>query len=415
MFNGFMFLNIKFVLYFILLNIFSINAFAISSKDYIPSVSDINGHIIDEVDFLFDTIKSITPMRSGGSKIFETIAPSTVLIKTSKGGIGSGILINKEGDIITNYHVVENTYNSSFNRNFNVIFCTTDSKNISTSKTYVAKTIKVDPKRDLALLRLNSLPNNQVNIPAKIDFSKVSVGMEVHAIGHPEFNECSYSFGYISQIRQDHKWGPYEDGNIIMRATVIQHQTPIHQGNSGGPLINNEGVIIGINTFGHSQASGINYAVAANEIIDFIDNAPLLKFNPNSNKNNEWITKKKNNKWITKKNWITTKCADDYLTAEDLNSNSINETFGFDIDCNGEIDLFKVDIDEDGIFDLMAIDKNANGVYELIISFDIHEEGKYKGLEFATFLYDLDEDGEEDKVCFDVDMDQEIDQCREIS
>ena len=71
--------------------------------------------------------------------------------------------------------------------------------------------------------------------------------------------------------------------------------------------------------------------------------------------------------------------------------------------------------DEDGIFDLMAIDKNANGVYELIISFDIHEEGQYKGLEFATFLYDLDEDGIEDKVCFDVDMDQEIDQCRDIS
>ena len=63
----------------------------------------------------------------------------------------------------------------------------------------------------------------------------------------------------------------------------------------------------------------------------------------------------------------------------------------------------------------MAIDKNANGIYELIISFDVHDEGKYKGLEFATYLYDLDEDGNEDKVCFDIDMDQEIDQCREIS
>ena len=410
-----MYFYIKFILYLILFNIFSFSTFAISSKDYIPSVSDINGYIIDEIDFLFDTINSINPTRSSGSKIFKTIAPSTVLIKTSKGGLGSGILINNQGDIITNYHVVENTYNSSFNRNFNVIFCPINLDDFSKNKTYVAKTIKIDPKRDLALLRLNSLPDNNTNKPAQLGFSDVSVGMEVHAIGHPEFNECSYTRGYISQIRSDYKWGPYPNGTTSMKATVIQHQTPINPGNSGGPLINDQGVIIGINTFGHDKSQGLNYAVASNEIEDFILNSPLIKINPSSNKNNEWITKKKKNKWITKKNWITTKCADEYLSAEDLNSNSINETFGYDIDCDGEIDLYKVDIDEDGIFDLMAIDKNANGVYELIISFDIHDEGKYKGLEFATFLYDLDEDGKEDKVCFDIDMDQEIDQCRDIS
>ena len=94
-----MYFYIKFILYLILFNIFSFSTFAISSKDYIPSVSDINGYIIDEIDFLFDTINSINPTRSSGSKIFKTIAPSTVLIKTSKGGLGSGILINDQGDM----------------------------------------------------------------------------------------------------------------------------------------------------------------------------------------------------------------------------------------------------------------------------------------------------------------------------
>ena len=52
---------------------------------------------------------------------------------------------------------------------------------------------------------------------------------------------------------------------------------------------------------------------------------------------------------------------------------------------------------------------------ELFISFDLHEEGRFEGKLFAIYLYDEDENGEYEEVCFDVDLDEKIDQCRPIS
>ena len=408
---------IKLLLVLSLVSLFSFKLYAKSKEDYIPNLSDLKGYQFDEVDDLYNSLKNILPTRMGGSEIFDKLAPSTVLIRSSF-GIGSGVLINEDGFIITNYHVIENKHTSSYNTNFNVLFCPRDSTaDIYKSTSYTAKAIKIDKNKDLALLKLNSLPSNSYNVPARLDFSSTSakIGMGVHAIGHPEGGSaCTYSDGVISQIRINHSWR-YPGSDIKYKATVIQTNTLINPGNSGGPLINDEGIVIGINSFGYQEGQGLNYAIAANEVEDFVINAPLLIIKPDSKENNQWITKKNTSKWITKKNWITTKCSEDYITAEDLNDNSINETFGYDIDCDSILDVFKIDKDEDGIFDLIVFDENDNEIYELIISFGIHEKGKYKGKEFARYVYDINEDGKEDRICFDVNMDQEIDQCRKLS
>ena len=202
------------------------------------------------------------------------------------------------------------------------------------------------------------------------------------------------------------------------KATVIQTDTAINPGNSGGPLINNDGEIIGIATFGDENAEGLNFAVASSEIVDFVNNFPLILEKEeitDDDINNAWITKKKDSKWITKKNWENTDCADNYVSAIDTNNNSINDSFSYDVNCDTVIDLIKHDQDEDGIYDMILVDKNNNEVFELIIIFDTHKEGQYKNKDYAKYYYDENEDEIDDHLCIDVDFNQEIYYCEELS
>ena len=64
----------------------------------------------------------------------------------------------------------------------------------------------------------------------------------------------------------------YDDGGIEHKANVYQTQTPISEGNSGGPLLNNHGNLIGINTFGSKEVQSLNYAVDVTEIVRFLVN-----------------------------------------------------------------------------------------------------------------------------------------------
>ena len=402
---------------FIFLLLLNFKSYSNSIEMYIPSLSDLNGEHLYQIKQLSKSVKQIknqsTKMRGSGADIYSSLISSTVLINSSY-GFGSGVLISADGFIITNYHVIET--NNSYNKNLTVQFCPIDyEKNITNQKSYIAKTIKVDPERDLALIKLNTKPDILINKPAKLKFSKnnTRIGMNVHAIGHPNGNHCYYTTGVVSQIKKDHTWTI--DGEKY-KATVIQTQTPINPGNSGGPLINDNAEVIGIATFGYLKSQGLNYAVASNEIEDFVLNAPLITDQPKKNEtNNAWITKKNENKWITKKNWSNLNCADQHKEAIDTNDNKINDMFSFDVDCDDMIDLYKIDVNEDGLIDMIVVDKNHNGIYELIIVFDTHKEGEYKNKDFAIYHYDNNEDEIEDQMCLDVDFNQEIDYCKDLS
>ena len=71
--------------------------------------------------------------------------------------------------------------------------------------------------------------------------------------------------------------------------------------------------------------------------------------------------------------------------------------------------------DEDGIYDAIFIDKNNNQIFELVIVFDTHTEGQYKNKDYAKYYYDENEDEIDDHLCLDVDFNQEIDYCEELS
>jgi len=94
------------------------------------------------------------------------------------------------------------------------------------------------------------------------------VGQDVHAIGHPEGQIWTYTKGLISQIRANFEWSTSDRDKH--RAKVIQTQTPINPGNSGGPLMDDNSRIIGINSFLLPGSQGLNYAVAVDEVREFL-------------------------------------------------------------------------------------------------------------------------------------------------
>jgi S1-C subfamily serine protease len=159
-------------------------------------------------------------------------------------GQGSGFVIDKQGHILTNYHVVEGA------QQVEVTF--------SDRKKYKAQIVGLDQSHDLAVIQIKG-----VNLtPATLADSKaLAVGQKVFAIGNPFGLSGTMTRGIISSIRPVR--GP--EGNYVDEA--IQTDAAINPGNSGGPLLNAHGEVIGINTFILSQvgqSSGIGFAIPIN-------------------------------------------------------------------------------------------------------------------------------------------------------
>jgi S1-C subfamily serine protease len=160
-------------------------------------------------------------------------------------GQGSGFVIDKDGHILTNYHVVSNA------RQVKVT--------LHNHKTFNATVVGTDPAHDLAVIQIKA-PDL---VPAVLgDSRNLQVGQKVYAIGNPFGLSGTMTRGIVSSIR-----GVREpNGAFIDEA--IQTDAAINPGNSGGPLMNWHGEVIGINTMilsnGVEQNSGIGFAIPIN-------------------------------------------------------------------------------------------------------------------------------------------------------
>jgi S1-C subfamily serine protease len=184
---------------------------------------------------------------------------------------GSGVVVTREGHILTNWHVVGE---SEFAL---VVFRPKPPKtmaDLTDADIWVARRIGAVRQKDVALLQLVTPSNKQK--PVDLSFLKyvpledplhVEVGQDVFAIGHPNDLFWSYTEGVISQIRPRHRW---EADKNLYQATIVQTQTAIDHGSSGGPLINKEGKLVGLVSSMSLQA-GFNFAIAVHEL------APLLR------------------------------------------------------------------------------------------------------------------------------------------
>lgn len=206
---------------------------------------------------LFLLISFISWLPASNTDIFYSNVSGVVFI-AGDNGIGSGVIISNAGHILTNWHVIED------NPNLNAL---TLGEGDYDENLRGLELIKYDPQKDLALLKLKTIPKN-VSV---IKISKVvqEVGERVHAIGHPRGEMWSYAMGYISAFREGYTWKDPENEQEFS-GDVYQMQTPINPGNSGGPLLNEHGNLIGINTFIDTNSQNITFAVTVKEIVSFL-------------------------------------------------------------------------------------------------------------------------------------------------
>ncbi len=170
--------------------------------------------------------------------------------------LGSGFIIDKKGIIVTNNHVIQGAED---------IFVS-----VNGSKEYKAKVLGTDPYMDLAVLEIES---NEKFIPVSFgDSDKARVGDWVVAIGNPFGFGGTVTSGIISSRNRDIGLTRYDD--------FIQTDASINQGNSGGPLFDLDGKVIGINTAiiapGSSGSIGIGFAIPSNPAAKVIDQ--LIKY-----------------------------------------------------------------------------------------------------------------------------------------
>lgn len=196
--------------------------------------------------------KSTDLAKAVAAKDLPSVASITVTDGTSV-GVGSGVILDTDGNIITNYHVIENA------------------KEISVTideKSYEGKVVGKDVSSDLAVVKVD-LAGAQVT-PMEIgDSSKLSVGDWVMSIGSPFGLDQSVTTGIVSSLYRSTLL-PSKGGTTIY-ANLIQTDAAINPGNSGGALVNSQGQLIGINSIIESESgssAGVGFAIPSNYAID---------------------------------------------------------------------------------------------------------------------------------------------------
>lgn len=192
-------------------------------------------------------------------QIFERAETGVVQVNTqradiaSANGIGSGFVFDKNGHVITNAHVIENSNK--------VVVAFLD------GRSYNAEVVGTDPSTDISVIKVDADPS--LLKPLLIgDSSNLKVGMQVAAIGNPFALSGSMTSGIVSALG---RLLPQESGFSI--PDVIQTDAAINPGNSGGPLLNSRGEVIGINTAIQSatgEFTGVGFAVPSNTIAKIV-------------------------------------------------------------------------------------------------------------------------------------------------
>src|SRR5438270_10916276 len=194
-------------------------------------------------------------------EVYKTISPGVVNISSTtmvrgffcllvepEEGTCSGSIIDNQGDIVTNYHCIENVQKLSVS--------------LGGGKKYAAKVVGGDPDTDLAVLRLTELPRESLTLVPLGDSDKLNVGQKVLAIGNPFGLDRTLTTGVISGLER-----PIRAQNGRQIEGAIQTDASINPGNSGGPLLDSHGRMIGINSQIESPSgasAGVGFAIPVN-------------------------------------------------------------------------------------------------------------------------------------------------------
>ncbi len=194
-------------------------------------------------------------------EVYKATAPGVVYIQSTSTardffglfsqpveGAGSGSIIDEQGDILTNYHVIANAEKLSVS--------------FGGGKNYPAKVVGRDPDTDLAVIKLLETPKEALTVVPMGDSDKLIVGQKVLAIGNPFGLDRTLTTGVISGLQRPIR---AQNGRPIEGA--IQTDASINPGNSGGPLLDSHGRMIGINSQIESPSgasAGVGFAIPIN-------------------------------------------------------------------------------------------------------------------------------------------------------
>lgn len=191
----------------------------------------------DEIDeSVQQAIASATPPPPYSVQVYQTILPSLVLIQTEREqtaeerfGVGSGVVVNTEGDVLTALHVVADAAEIQVH--------------FADGSQSTAQILAAEPENDIAVLRPDQLP--EWIVPAILgNPGAMRVGDEAFAVGNPLGLVASLSAGVISGFDRS---VPVREGDRRLEG-LIQFDTAVNPGNSGGPLLNRQGHVVGIVT-----------------------------------------------------------------------------------------------------------------------------------------------------------------------
>lgn len=184
------------------------------------------------------------------SNVFNRVAPAIVSIFPDR-GLGSGFLIDTEGHIVTNHHVIAES-DGELRVRFTGLFET------------IGRVVGTDPDSDIAVVRVDELPDGLEPVTLG-DSDAVQVGQPAIAIGNPLGQDRTVTTGIISAIGRTIP----DPERVYAIGGAIQTDAAINPGNSGGPLLNVQGEVIGMNTAALSPTGasiGIGFAVPVNVI-----------------------------------------------------------------------------------------------------------------------------------------------------
>lgn len=187
--------------------------------------------------------------------IIATVEPSVVRINVQRatGFVhGSGFLFHNNTSVLTNYHVIEGAEAATVEFEDSV-------------QRVVLGTVYEDPRRDLAVLKLNH--PHPTSMPLQPYLRKLRKGEEVIAFGAPNGLSFSASTGIVSAVRS-HRDLQSMGIDLGFKVTWVQNTAPISPGNSGGPLVNSQGQVIGVNTLISTGANtqNLNFAISASDL-----------------------------------------------------------------------------------------------------------------------------------------------------
>jgi S1-C subfamily serine protease len=190
-------------------------------------------------------------------EVYRTLSPGVVFIHSTsysrdflgfvepQEGSGSGSIIDQQGNILTNYHVIEGAQKLSVS--------------LGGQKDYAATIVGGDPDTDLAVIRLIEKPAGALTVVPLGDSDKLVVGQKVLAIGNPFGLDRTLTTGVISGLQR-----PIRAQNQRLIEGAIQTDASINPGNSGGPLLDSHGRMIGINSqilSPSGTSAGVGFAV----------------------------------------------------------------------------------------------------------------------------------------------------------